>query len=187
MGKVYSVIDDKLRAFIEAQHMFFVATAPSNGGHINLSPKGLNALRILGPTTVAYIDYVGSGVETIAHLRENRRIVLMLCAFEGPPKTMRLHGVGQVIEPQDAEFGSLLPQFEVLPGMRAIIRIELTRISDSCGYSTPLYRFDRQRSQLADWAQHKGDSGLLEYQCKTNVSSIDGLAGLRWPVPAEKR
>jgi len=187
MGKVYSAIDDKLKAFIEAQHVFFVATAPSHGGHVNLSPKGLKALRILGPSTVAYVDHVGSGVETIAHLRQNRRIVLMLCAFDGPPNTVRLHGEGHVIEPQDAEFASLMPHFDGRSGVRAIIRAELTRISDSCGYSTPLYRFERQRSQLTDWAERKGDKGLLDYQCEQNASSIDGLPGLRWPASQEKR
>src|SRR5262249_23315363 len=152
MGKVYAAIDDKLRTFIEAQQMFFVATAPSNGGHINLSPKGLNALRILGPTTVAYIDHIGSGIETIAHLRENGRIIIMLCAFEGPPKTVRLHGTGCAIEPPDSDYASLMTHFDARPGTRAIIRVELARISDSCGYSTPLYRYEQQRSQLIDWA-----------------------------------
>jgi predicted pyridoxine 5'-phosphate oxidase superfamily flavin-nucleotide-binding protein len=184
---IFPEINDKLTAFIEAQHMFFVATAPTEGGHVNLSPKGLKALRILGPTTVAYLDFTGSGVETIAHLRENGRIVLMLCAFDGPPKTVRLHGRGDVIEPQDAEFPALIKHFDNTdPGVRSIIRVQLTRISDSCGYSTPLYRFEKQRSQLADWAEHKGERGLLEYQCEANVTSIDGLPGLRWPVSEEK-
>jgi hypothetical protein len=186
MGKIYSAIDGKLKTFIEAQQMFFVATAPSSGGHINLSPKGLNALRILGPTTVAYIDYVGSGVETIAHLRENGRIVMMFCAFQGPPMTVRLHGEGHVIEPQDAEFASLMLHFEERAGIRSIIRVQVSRIGDSCGYSTPLYRFEKQRSQLADWAEHKGDSGLVQYQCDKNALSIDGLPGLRWPVSQGK-
>src|SRR5881397_1662590 len=92
---VYEAIDDKLKVFIESQHMFFVATAPSTGGHVNVSPKGMETLRILGSKAVAYLDYTGSGVETIAHLRENRRIVIMLCAFQGPPKTVRLHGEGR--------------------------------------------------------------------------------------------
>src|SRR5437867_490075 len=157
---VYEAIDDKLKVFIESQHMFFVATAPSTGGHVNVSPKGMETLRILGSKTVAYLDYTGSGVETIAHLRENRRIVIMLCAFQGPPKTVRLHGEGRIVEPQDAQFSSLLMHFNVQPGVRSIIHVDLTRISDSCGYSTPLYRYEGQRSQLIDWAERKGESGL---------------------------
>ena len=106
----------------------------------------------------------------------------MLCAFQGPPKTVRLHGEGRIVEPQDAQFSSLLMHFNVQPGVRSIIHVDLTRISDSCGYSTPLYRYEGQRSQLIDWAERKGESGLKNYQCLTNVESIDGLPGLRWPV-----
>jgi hypothetical protein len=170
MGKLYSEIDEGLRAYIEAQHVFFVATAPSGGGgHINLSPKGLDSLRILGPKTVSYLDFVGSGVETIAHLRENGRIVLMFCSFDGPPRIVRLHGRGNVIEPQDTDFGALLSHFQLLPGTRAVIRVELERISDSCGYGVPLYQYEGQR----------GETGLAEYQRKNNAASIDGLPGLR--------
>jgi Pyridoxamine 5'-phosphate oxidase len=183
MGKVYAVIDDRLKSFIEAQHVFFVGTAPAgSAGHVNVSPKALESLRILDPKTVAYIDYVGSGVETIAHLRENRRIVIMLCAFDGSPKIIRLHGEGSVIEPQDDAFGSMLSWFVPRFGVRSIIRVELKRISDSCGYGVPLYRYEGQRAQLADWAEHKGQDGLLDYQCEKNAASIDGLPGLRWPA-----
>src|ERR1700694_565050 len=109
MGKVYAEIDANLRSFIEAQHVFFVGTAPlDKSGHVNLSPKGLDTLRVIGPQPVAYLDYVGSGAETIAHLRENGRIVIMLCAFEGPPKIVRLHGRGEVLTPENAGFGELL-------------------------------------------------------------------------------
>jgi hypothetical protein len=108
MGKVYAEIDVNLRSFIEAQHVFFVSTAPlDKSGHVNVSPKGLDTLRVIGPQTVAYLDYVGSGAETIAHLRENGRIVIMLCAFEGPPKILRLHCKGEVFEPQDPEYRQL--------------------------------------------------------------------------------
>jgi len=183
MGKVYAAIDDKLKEFIEGQHVFFVATAPAgSGGHLNLSPKGLHSLRILGPTTIAYLDFVGSGVETIAHLRENRRIVILLCAFEGPPKIVRLHGEGRVIEPHDEAFASLLAHFLPGPGVRAIIRVEMERISDSCGYGVPLYRYEGERQQLAAWAERKGQDGLLDYQREKNAASIDGLPGLRWPA-----
>src|SRR5438045_9694535 len=108
MGKIHEAIDDRLRAFLERQHLFFVATAPSgDAGRVNLSPKGLEALRVLGPREVAYLDYVGSGAETIAHVRENGRITLMLCAFEGPPMILRIYGRGEVVEPQDPAFPRL--------------------------------------------------------------------------------
>src|SRR5262245_57044477 len=149
MGKLSDQIDPALEAFIRTQQMFFVATAPlSASGHINLSPKGLDTLRLLDPCTIAYLDYVGSGAETIAHLRENGRIVIMLCAFQGAPRIVRLHGRGSVVEPQDPEFMSLRSLFPTEPTGRAIIRISIERIADSCGFGVPLYAFERNRSQL---------------------------------------
>jgi pyridoxamine 5'-phosphate oxidase-like protein len=179
MGKLFDGIGEELKAFIEAQQMFFVATAPADaGGHINLSPKGLDSLRIIGPRTVAYLDFTGSGIETIAHLRDNGRIVLMLCAFEGPARIVRLHGQGTVLEPHMDAFGSLLARFPKAPGVRSIIQIELDRISDSCGDGVPLMRYQAQRPQLIAWAERKGEEGLAEYRRKNNTSSIDGLPGL---------
>ncbi len=181
MAKIYSEIDDRLRAFIEAQHVFFVGSAPTGaGGHINVSPKGLDSLRILGPKTVAYLDFVGSGVETITHLRQNGRIVIMLCAFSGPPRIVRLHGRGQALEPQDAAFASLRSHFTPSLGVRAIIRVDLERISDSCGYAVPQYHYEGQRTQLAAFADRKGEAGLIEFQRQYNSTSVDGLPGLRW-------
>ena len=180
MGKVIDRIDQNLERFIHAQQMFFVATAPLDvAGHVNLSPKGLDTLRVLGPTSLAYLDYVGSGAETLAHLRENGRIVVMLCAFQGAPRIVRLHGRGEVVEPQDTEFESLSQLFAPAPAARAIIRIALDRISDSCGYGVPLYAFEGQRAQLPAWAARKGKNGLLEYQDRNNRVSIDGLPALR--------
>ena len=182
MGKVYEQIDGALEEFIRAQRMFFVATGPlSASGHINLSPKGLDTLRILDPHTVAYLDYVGSGAETIAHLRENGRIVVMLCAFEGPPRIVRLYGRGEVLEPHDREFDRLRTLFQAEPAGRAIVRISIARIADSCGYGVPLYSFEGHRPQLQAWASRKGTQGLLDYQQDTNRLSIDGLPALRWP------
>jgi hypothetical protein len=183
---VYTEIDARIREFIESQHMFFVGTAPSGpGGHVNISPKGIDSLRVLGPKTVAYADYTGSGIETVAHLRENGRIAIMLCAFTGPPRIVRLHGRGEAIEPQDDAFASLLAKLRgsdstEIPFLRSIIRIEVERISDSCGYGVPLYQFEKQRTQLTRWASSKGPSGLREYQRIKNSQSIDGLRGLRW-------
>ena len=181
MGKVFEEVDAALKAFIEAQHMFFVATAPVDaGGHVNLSPKGLDSLRFLTPAKIAYLDYVGSGAETIAHLKENGRIVIMFCALTGPPKIVRLHGRGEVLEPQDAEYERLRPLFPPIPSGRAIIVVSINRVADSCGFGVPLYRFERQRSQLADWADRKGEDGLSVYQREKNGSSIDGLPALEW-------
>jgi Pyridoxamine 5'-phosphate oxidase len=184
MGKIFNEISDQLRAFIEAQKIFFVATAPLGAeGRVNLSPKGLDTLRILGPREVAYLDFTGSGIETVAHLRENGRITIMLCAFEGPPRIVRLQGRGAVIEPQDAAFATLLPHFSVAPGIRTIIRINLDRISDSCGFGVPLLRYEGDRSQLATSAERKGEAGLDAYRAKNNAASIDGLPGLRSLLP----
>lgn len=181
MGKLHPEIDARLRAFIEAQRVFFVATAPAGAaGHVNLSPKGLDSLRILGPHDVAYLDYVGSGAETIAHLRENGRIVLMLCAFEGAPRIVRLHGRGRVLEPQDPDFAALRGRFPADAPPRSLISVAVERISDSCGYGVPLYTYMGERSQLEQWSERKGPDGLLSYQRKNNRHSVDGLPALRW-------
>jgi hypothetical protein len=180
MGKVFEGIDEKLAAWIAAQRMFFVATAPrGDGGHVNLSPKGLDSLAVLGPKSVAYLDVVGSGAETIAHLRENGRITLMFCAFEGLPRIVRLHGRGEVIEPGDPEFAALAAHFPAYPSTRAIIRAELGRIADSCGYGVPLYQYKGERSQIGEWAERKGPEGLRAYQLERNRESLDGLPALR--------
>jgi hypothetical protein len=183
MGKTYEEIDAGRRSFIEGQHMFFVATAPlDEAGHVNLSPKGLDALRVLGPRTVAYLDHVGSGAETIAHLRENGRIVVMLCAFHGPPKIVRLHGRGDVLEPPDSGYQELRGLFAPVPSGRSIIRIAVQRISDSCGHGVSKYAYEGERSQLPDWTEHKGAQGLIDYQEKNNGTSIDNIPALRWVV-----
>jgi hypothetical protein len=180
MGKLFDAIDDRLREFIAAQRLFFVASAPSgDGGHVNCSPKGLDTFRVLGPTSVAYLDFVGSGVETIAHLRENGRIVVMFCAFEGPPKILRLYGKGRTVEPGDAEFAELRARFGPAAGVRAVIRVEVTRIADSCGYGVPLYEHAGERDQLALWAERKGEAAIADYKREKNAASIDGIPGLR--------
>jgi Pyridoxamine 5'-phosphate oxidase len=184
MGKTFTEITDELRAFVHKQHIFFVATAPAGtDGHVNCSPKGLHSLRILGPTSLAYLDYAGSGAETIAHVRENGRMVIMLCAFEGPPKIVRFHGRGQVVEPGDPGFDALIALFEPGPGVRSVIRIELDRISDSCGYAVPVLRFERERSQYAAWAEKKSEAGLAKYMREKNAISIDGLPAMRFADP----
>ncbi|MBM4384401.1 MAG: pyridoxamine 5'-phosphate oxidase family protein [Deltaproteobacteria bacterium] len=180
MAKKFDGIDDALAEWIRAQKMFFVASAPlAASGHVNLSPKGLDSLAILGPREVAYLDFVGSGAETIAHARENGRITLMLCAFEGPPRIARLQGRAGVVEPGDADFAGLAAKFPPREGVRAVIRIALSRIADSCGYGVPLMRFEADRKQLDAWVDRKGADGLREYQLANNTRSLDGLPALR--------
>ena len=179
MGKVFDTITPELQKWIEKQKMFFVATAPlSANGHINCSPKGLDSFRIIDAHTVAYQDLTGSGIETIAHIQENKRIVLMFCAFNGPPKIVRLHGEGEAITPGHKGFEFLSSQFPYRRGTRAYIRIQLNRISDSCGYAVPLYEFVKDRDVLDKWAEAKNDEGLEEYRAAKNAVSIDGIKGL---------
>jgi Pyridoxamine 5'-phosphate oxidase len=158
MGRVYEGIEQGVASFIDRQHVFFVATAPSGSdGHVNLSPKGLDGtFAVLDRTTVAYLDLVGSGVETIAHLRDNGRIVLMFCAFEGPPRIVRLHGRGDVVLPGHPDWQSLAGRFPDHPGRRAVIRVAVQRVADSCGYGVPLLRFEGERTRLTEWAVAKG-------------------------------
>lgn len=180
MGKLHPTIEAELRDWIAAQRMFFVATAPLGGdGHVNCSPKGGDPLLVLGPRTVAYLDRTGSGIETVAHVQENGRVVLMLCAFEGPPRIVRLHGRGRVVVAGAAEFAALAKGFgEVGLGARAIVVVELDRISDSCGFGVPLYRYEGEREALGKWAEKKGADGVAAYVREKNAHSIDGLPGL---------
>jgi hypothetical protein len=183
MGKTYDEISPHLAAWIAQQRMFFVATAPTSGdGLVNCSPKGMDTFRILGPREVAYLDLTGSGVETIAHLRENGRIVIMFCAFTGPPNIARLHGRGEVIESEHAEFAGLQSNFPDHAGARAIIRVRLDRIGDSCGYAVPHYEYAGERDALLQWAEKKGPAGLADYRVQKNAHSLDGLPGLT-PAP----
>jgi hypothetical protein len=180
MGKVYEAIDEALGAWIQEQHLFFVATAPLAGdGFLNLSPKGLDTFAILGPRSVAYLDLVGSGAETLAHLRENGRTVLLFCSFGSRPRILRLHGRGEALEPGDPGFDALRAGFPEYAATRAVIRVAVERISDSCGYGVPRYRYEGDRTQLLDWADRKGRAGLARYQLENNRRSLDGLPALR--------
>jgi len=179
MGAIFPEIDDSLRQFIEAQPVFFVGTAPLDSeGHVNVSPKGLDTLRILGPRAIAYLDLTGSGIETVSHLKENGRIVLMFCAFQGPPKTLRLHGRGRVVEHGQAEFADFAAQFPDLGGKRAVIIVDISRIADSCGFGVPLLNFQGQRNQLTAWASALGPEKMAAYRKGKNQESIDGMRGL---------
>ena len=179
MGKVHAAIGPELAAWLTAQRMFFVASAPlAADGLINLSPKGLDSFRILSPLDVAYADLTGSGVETIAHVQENGRIVFMFCAFEGRPTIVRLHARGTVLTPGTAEYDVLRPLFPEYPGLRAIVRVRIRRVSDSCGYAVPLYDFRSERDTLTRWAASKGPGALERYRREKNARSLDGLPGL---------
>ncbi len=180
MAKVYDLITDQLRDFIDAQHLFFVATAPREGGHVNLSPKGLDCFRVFSPTQVAYLDLTGSGNETSAHLQENGRITFMFCAFEGAPNILRLYGIGRTVLPDAAEWAELSQHFTLYPGARQIIVAEIDRVQTSCGYAVPLMDYVSERETLIKWAETKGENGLETYRQQKNVRSIDAL-----PTPIE--
>jgi hypothetical protein len=189
MARQYDTIDEHLAGWIARQPLFFVGSAPlAEDGHVNVSPKGpIGSLRVLGPATVAYLDIYGSGAETIAHLRENGRIVVMLCAFAGPPRIVRLHGRGELLRPGDAGFDALLEQaaFEdpaIPEARRAIVRVDVTRISDSCGYGVPLMQYEGQRPHstlsASKHLRTKGADGYAAFAAERNATSLDGLPAL---------
>jgi hypothetical protein len=183
MGKVHEQLNDSVVDFIQRQHVFFVGTAPTSPeGHLNVSPKGLDTFRILGPRTVAYLDLTGSGIETVAHLRENGRITIMFCAFEGRPLIVRLYGHGRAVEPGDPEWDGLIVRFPEYPGVRTVVVMEVERVADSCGFAVPLYEYKGERSQLIDYAEKKGPVDMEAYRAQKNKESIDGIAGLRYPL-----
>lgn len=169
----------ELADWLLTQPVFFVATAPlSEEGHVNCSPKGGPSFRILGHNDVAYLDFTGSGIETIAHLRENGRIVLMFCAFTGRPNVVRLHGIGEVVTPGHPEWEKLFPLFAPNPGARAVVRVRVERVSTSCGFSVPLMDYRADRDVLDKWAYSKGEAGLTKYRAQKNARSIDGMPGM---------
>lgn len=179
MGKVFDHINDATAEFIAAQPMFFIATAPlSADGHVNLSPKGHDTLRIVSTTQVAYLDLGGSGIETTAHLRENGRVTLMFCAFSGSPKIVRLYGRGQTIEPGHPEFEARHALFPTYTLPRAVIVIDVHTVAHSCGYGVPKMKLMKERDQLGRWAEKKGPEAVREYRLKNNLKSLDGLPGL---------
>ncbi|HWG08234.1 MAG TPA: pyridoxamine 5'-phosphate oxidase family protein [Solirubrobacteraceae bacterium] len=186
MGKVFDGIDEQLRTWIGSQSLFFVATAPTGAaGRVNVSPKGpIGTLQVIDASTVAYLDTVGSGAETIAHLRENGRIVIMLCAFSGPPRILRLHGRGEVALARDPRFEELIATFDFQKpafseARRSIVVVDVERVADSCGYGVPLMSYEGERPHADAWASKKlrvgGPSALLDYQREKNARSIDGL------------
>jgi len=180
MGKVYEEITDRLAEFIEAQHLFFVATSPRKAdGLVNVSPKGYDSFRILSPTRVAYLDMTGSGVETIAHIKENGRLTIMFCAFEGRAIILRLYGNARVYERGDEGYENLLAEFPEFPGTRSVIVSDLFRIADSCGWSIPFYEYKGERPQLIRFAQSFDEEALLQKHRDHCSHSLDGLIGVK--------
>jgi hypothetical protein len=176
MGKTYESITPELRAFIGQQRMFFVATAPLDArGHVNVSPKGLDSFRVMDEKRVAYMDLTGIGNETSAHLEENGRITLMFCAFAGDPKILRLYGRGRTILVGGDGWAELASQFELRPGARQVIVVDVERVQTSCGFGVPVYEFQADRDMLLAWAAKKGRDGIEKYQREKNAASIDGL------------
>jgi hypothetical protein len=176
MAKFHEQIEDHHRDFIESQHLFFVSTAPLNAeGHINLSPKGLDSFRVLSPTKVAYMDIIGSGNETSAHILENGRITFMFCAFGGPPNILRLYGKGHTVLRSNPEWAELSSLFIILPSTRQIIAADISKVQTSCGFGVPYYEYTGERDHSHKWAESKGAQGLEEYKKEKNSVSLDGL------------
>lgn len=197
VGKVFDGIDDTLAGWIAERELFFVASAPLDpDGHVNVSPKGpIGTLRVLDANTVAYLDLVGSGAETIAHVRENGRLVVMLCAFQGPPRIVRLHGRAEIVLAADPRFAELLRRCrfdepQVAQSRRAVVLVHVTRVADSCGYGVPLMSFQGLRPHLDASAAKKvrvsGPHALLDYQREKNAHSIDGLPAVELPAQAQR-
>ncbi|MDQ2721953.1 MAG: pyridoxamine 5'-phosphate oxidase family protein [Actinomycetota bacterium] len=190
MGKVYQRIDDRLRAFIIDQPMFFVATAPAGrDGHVNVSPKGRSgSLAVLDENTLAYLDFGGSHAETLAHLRDDGRITLMWCAFTGPPKVVRVHGHGDPVCRDDPRWAGLIDSFADAdaPGVRAIVLVRAERVSDTCGFAVPFMDYREERTLHADYFGRKTDGEFADYCASKehNAVSIDGLPALPLPLPA---
>ncbi|MEM8771590.1 MAG: pyridoxamine 5'-phosphate oxidase family protein [Pseudomonadota bacterium] len=179
MGKIYERLEDKHIAFIQRQKVFFVATAPrADEGHVNVSPKGLDTIRILNERLVEWVDLGGSGIETQAHLQENGRITLMFCAFEGPAKILRIYGRGRAIDFDHPEFNEAFAAFPNFDRARAVIRIDIERVADSCGWGVPFFEFKGEREQLQRDVDHRSDEEWKARRYASNARSIDGLPGL---------
>ncbi len=176
MGKFFDNIQPPHQAFIQKQKMFFVASAPlAANGHVNLSPKGIDSFKVFENNRVAYMDIIGSGNETSAHILENGRITFMFCAFDGPPNILRLYGKGYTVLPGDEEWGGLAKHFNILLATRQIIVADIYQVQTSCGFSVPYYSYEGERDQAYKWAANKGADGLEDYKREKNLISLDGL------------
>lgn len=186
MAKFYDQIDDRIQAFIDRQKMFFIATAPSGDeGSVNLSPKGYDSFRVIGPNEVAYLDLGGSGIETLAHVRQNGRITFMFCAFEGAANILRLYGTAEAVTFEEPGFTEKLALFPEFPKARAVITAKIHKCQDSCGWGVPFYEFKGERDQLVRVNAHRSDEEWAARRYESNAKSIDGLPGLIKPEVAE--
>lgn len=175
MARFYEALDEKLSAFISEQKLFFVASAPLAGGHVNVSPKGGDCFRVLGPNRVCYLDLTGSGNETAAHLAENGRLTLMFCSFSRMAQILRLFGTGHVVGKADRDWNEMVVLFPDYPGIRQIVVLDIDMVQTSCGYQVPLMEFVAERDTLRKWAENKGTAGLRAYRAEKNTTSLDGL------------
>lgn len=173
MAKFYKNLNTRLQEFIKNQKIFFVATAPLEG-RINLSPKGMDSLRVVDENRILWLNVTGSGNETAAHLLENNRITLMFCAFEGAPNILRIYGTGKAIHPSESEWNECISLFPETPGSRQIFDIKIDSVQTSCGMSIPYFDYQGERNQLNDWAKEKGKEGIKNYWKEKNRMSIDG-------------
>jgi hypothetical protein len=179
VGRTYDGIDDDLATWLQVQPIWFVGTAPLAGdGHVNVSPRGHDTFSVLGPRQVAWVDYTGSGIETVAHLRENGRICLMFCSFDNRPRIVRLHGRGTVAMPGEPAYDDVVSRHPPHPSTRAVVVVDVERISDSCGFGVPVMELAGERDLLRRGAEKRGPEGLAEYRATKNATSIDGLPGL---------
>jgi hypothetical protein len=179
VGRTYDGIDDELSAWLVKQPLWFVGTAPlAADAHVNVSPRGHDTFSVLGPHRVAWVDYTGSGIETIAHIRENGRICLMFCSFDERPKIVRLHGRAAIAMPGDPAYDDVVARHPSHPSTRAVVVVDVDRISDSCGFGVPVMELAGERDLLKRGAERRGPEGLAEYRKTKNAHSIDGLPGL---------
>lgn len=174
MGKKYDAISDKHIEFIGAQKLFFVGTATADG-RVNVSPKGMDTLRVLSPNRVVWLNVTGSGNETAAHVQQNPRMTLMFCAFEGDPLILRLYGTARVVHHSDAEWAELISLFPPLPGARQIFDLALDLAQSSCGEGVPFFDYVGEREDLINWTLKKGEDGIRQYWADRNSVSLDGL------------
>jgi hypothetical protein len=179
VGRTYDGIDEDLSAWLTKQPLWFVGTAPlSVEGHINVSPRGHDTFSVLGPHRVAWVDYTGSGIETIAHVRENGRICLMFCSYDSKPRIVRLHGHGSVAMPGEPAYDEVVAMHPPHPSTRAVVVVDVDRVSDSCGFGVPVMDVVGERDLLRRGAERRGPEGLADYRAAKNATSIDGLPGL---------
>jgi hypothetical protein len=174
MASQHPEISDKLRDFISRQHVYFVATATADS-RVNLSPKGIDSLRVLGPNRVVWLNLTGSGNESAAHVLADGRMTVMFCAFAGPPMILRLYGRARVVHRNDADWAELLAHFPEQRGVRQLFDLDVDLVQTSCGFGVPLMEFSADRTQLTDWADRKDDDGIRAYWEQKNQRSIDGL------------